>query len=249
MLRLACVHISALPLQLLLRRRPDWRKGPTAVVTHDRPHSPLLWVNENARALNVLPGMKFSSALSFAQDLCAGEVPSEEIESAQKELLSLFWQYSPEVEPSDNSPGVFWLNLAGLELLWPTLRHWGETLLKALSKEKYEAHLVIGFSRFGTLAVACAGAMQQHEKSSQYESVSNPKFWTFEDFETEKSHARQVRLDRLHLPPKKRERLARLGIHTLGDFLQLPPAGVLRRYGPKLYELHRMASYDLDLPL
>lgn len=248
-MRLACLHLSALPLQLLLRRRPEWQKKPTAVVTHDRPHSPLLWVNEKARALGVLPGMKFSSALSFAQELCAGVVSAEEISAAQKELLGLLWQHSPEVEPFDDSPGVFWLNLAGLELLWSSMRSWGVTLLDTLSRETYEAHLVIGFSRFGTLAVACAGGVQQHEKTFPKESAQAARLRVFEDLEAENCCARQIRLDRLHLPPKKRESLARLGIHTLGDFLQLPPASVLRRYGSKLYELHRMASYDLEIPL
>ena len=43
--RVACIDLPALPLQLLLRRRPDWRRLPAAVVAEDNPQAPLLWVN------------------------------------------------------------------------------------------------------------------------------------------------------------------------------------------------------------
>ena len=47
--RLGCVDLPAFPLQLLLRRHPEWRAYPAAVVDQDKPQGLLLWVNENAR--------------------------------------------------------------------------------------------------------------------------------------------------------------------------------------------------------
>ena len=65
--RLACVDLPVLPLQLLLRRHPDWRRQPAAVVDRDKAQGTLLWVNEAARQKRILPGMRYATALSPPQ--------------------------------------------------------------------------------------------------------------------------------------------------------------------------------------
>ena len=62
--RLACVDLPAWPLQLLVRRHPDWRRQPAAVVDRDKAQGTLLWVNEAARQKRILPGMRYATALS-----------------------------------------------------------------------------------------------------------------------------------------------------------------------------------------
>ena len=47
--RMACVDVPAFPLQLLIRRYPEWTALPAAVVEYDRPQGVILWVNEPAR--------------------------------------------------------------------------------------------------------------------------------------------------------------------------------------------------------
>ena len=69
--RMACVDLPAFPLQLLLRRHPDWREHPVAVVDCDKPQGKILWVNERARAQRILPGMRYAAALSLAARLRA----------------------------------------------------------------------------------------------------------------------------------------------------------------------------------
>src|SRR5262249_24475142 len=64
--RLACVNLPVFPLQLLLRRHPDWVAYPTAVVAEDKPQGLILWVNEKGRQLGVLPGLRYDAALSLA---------------------------------------------------------------------------------------------------------------------------------------------------------------------------------------
>ena len=73
--RLACIDLPAFPLQLLLRRRPEWKDRPVAVVDKDTAQGKLLWVNERARASRLLPGMRYAAALSLDGSLCAAEVP------------------------------------------------------------------------------------------------------------------------------------------------------------------------------
>jgi protein ImuB len=64
--RLACVDLPAFPLQLLLRRHPDWAGYPAAVVAEDKPQGLVLWVNEKAREFGVLPGLRYAAAFSLA---------------------------------------------------------------------------------------------------------------------------------------------------------------------------------------
>src|ERR671919_3259830 len=64
--RLACVSLPAFPLQLLLRHHPDWTAYPVVVVDEDKPQGSVLWVNDRARQLGVLPGLRYAAALSLA---------------------------------------------------------------------------------------------------------------------------------------------------------------------------------------
>ena len=47
--RTACVDLPDLPLQLLLREHPDWRKTPVAVVADDRPQAEVQWASTPPR--------------------------------------------------------------------------------------------------------------------------------------------------------------------------------------------------------
>src|SRR5688500_4429030 len=98
--RLACIDLPALPLQLLLKRHPDWRDGAVAVVAEDRPLAPLLYVNEAARRLKVLPGQRFAAALGLARDLRAGTVSASDVEQSVATLADLLRRHSPHVEPA-----------------------------------------------------------------------------------------------------------------------------------------------------
>ena len=84
--RMACVDLPEFPLQLLLKRHPDWREHPVAVVDADLPQGKLLWVNEQARAARILPGMRYAAALSLAGGLRASVVPQEEIDREVRAL-------------------------------------------------------------------------------------------------------------------------------------------------------------------
>ncbi|MBI1851483.1 MAG: DNA polymerase Y family protein [Planctomycetes bacterium] len=233
--RMACVDVPAFPLQILLRRHPEWRRLPAAVVDRDRPQGILLWVNEKARTLRVLPGQRFATALSLARDLRAAEVPSNEIERAVAATADRLRRFTPGVEPADGEPGVFWLDASGLEPLFRSLRRWASLLRADLADAGFAATLVVGFDRFGTYAVA---------KSSARSGLV-----LFDDAASEREAARRIPLDRLALPPSVRDALWKLGVRTVGAFVDLPPRGIESRFGEVAHRLHRLASGALALGL
>ena len=231
--RLACVDLPAFPLQLLMRRHPDWAGHPAAVVAEDKPQGLVLWVNEKARQQGVLPGLRYAAAFSLASGLRAGEVSPAESKKAVTDLSHGLMRFTPEVEPSAQEPGVFWLNGAGLERLYASPQQWAYAIHKDLRAQGFTVNLTIGFTRFGSYAVA---------KAKEGMTV-------FRDPAEERDAARQVPLNRLNIEPEFRDTLFKLGIKTVGGLLSLPPGGLRERFGKEAHRLYRMAAGDLWMPL
>jgi protein ImuB len=231
--RTACINLPQFPLQLLLLRRPDWRPHPVAVVDCDKPQGTILWVNEQARSRRVLPGMRYAAALSLAAGLRAATVPRQEIDGAVNKLVERLRRFSPHVEPDAGQPGLFWLNASGLERLHGSLRNWAGLVRRGLEQAGFRATVVVGFTRFGSSALA----------------RGKRGLLVMRDAADERAAARQVALDRLSLEPPVRDALAKLGITTLGRFVDLPGEGIEKRFGPRVRRLHRSAADELRLPL
>jgi protein ImuB len=180
----------------------------------------------------VLPGLRYAAGVSLAPDLRADTVSSTDITNEITLLAKELARFTPEVEPSTEEPGVFWLSGAGLNLLYPSIREWACAVYEAVKAQGFRARVAVGFTRFGTYAAA------KQEGMAIFENISQ-----------ERSAARKTSLDRLEFDPELCDALFKLGIKTVGAFLLLPPGGLYERFGPKAYRLYRMASSDLWEPL
>lgn len=276
--RIACVALPAFPLQLLLRRHPEWEGFPVAVVDHDKPQGILLWVNEAARAQRILPGMRYAAGLSLTRELRAGLVGEDEIRTEVEALERRLGFFSPEVQPSESEAGVFWIGADGLALLYPSLVRWAQLIRAELAREGYEAEVAVGFSRFGTYASARCGARllrdridrrypsrrggKRPEKTVQLSSTGVPPsssglpsssssadILVFRNPRAEIEVVRHVPIDRLAFDPDLRDTLAKLGIHDLGGFADLPPESLQKRFSKDALRLHRLLRGELWDPL
>jgi protein ImuB len=234
MRRLACVDLPAFPLQLLLRRHPEWREHPAVVVESDKPQAKILWANERARGHRILPGMRYAAGLSLAGRLRAGQVSENEIEREVRRLGACLRRHTPHVEPAEGDPGAFWLDASGLERLHASLADWAGLIRRDLERAGLETSLVVGFRRFGTYALA---------KARRSGVLVLPSA------DGERNAARRVAIERLALEPEARETLHKLGVRTVGAFTDLPPEGIRKRFGRDAHRLHRLASGDLSLPI
>jgi len=231
--RIACVNVPELPLQILLRRHPEWATLPAAVLDRDKAQGVVLWANAAARRTRILPGMRYASALSLSSQLRAAEVPAAEIDAGVEQLARILRFYSAGVEPSPEEPGVFWLDASGLSLLYPSLRQWASSLHADLTASGFHASVAVGFTRFGTYATA---------RTSAGEVV-------FETGDAERERAEAVRLDRLGVDTGVRDALGKLAIHTVGDFLGLPANSVKKRFGADVHRFYQLARGALFAPL
>lgn len=230
---MACVDIPALPLQMLLRTHPDWAGLPVVVVDKEKSLGVVQWVNEHARACRILPGMRYAAGLSLSRDLRGGTVSEDEIQDTVRRLTRRLWDFSPRIEPSPLDPGLFWLDASGLGRLYPSLDTWADTIRGGLQDAGFRAVAAVGFSRFGSYAAARA-------------ATSNVVFQTPEQ---ERAHVRRVPIERLRLDPRFRDTLLKLGIETLGAFIDLPGEGIRKRFGRAAEELHTMARGEGWSPL
>jgi len=242
------VDLPALPLQLLLQAHPSWRKLPTAVIADDRPTSELLWVNDEARKLRVLPGMRFAAARALAPQLRADTVSPEHIEYAVGELFAALHTFSPRVEPNDRTPGVFFLDPGGLARLYGSLEQWSVAIQQELRHRSFSGAVIVGFQRFRCHAIARAsttpsrvapprGTQRAPIRASQLASC-----WVIPDPSREARMAAAVPLEVLDLPPRLRESLAVLGVGTLGELVALPSAELRSRFGEEAARIHALAS-------
>ena len=231
--RTACINIRALPLQLLLRSHPEWRERPVAVVEEEKPLSPILWLNGAAVRGGIRPGMRYAAALSLDRGLCAGTVSEEEAGAAVRQVHGALDRFSPRVEPSGEEPGIFWVDAGGLDWLYDSLEDWAGQMHAALSALELSASVVVGFGRFGAYAIARA-----RNGVAVLPSV-----------EAEEAEYRKVGLVHLPLEPKLRERLDKLAVHTVGDFLALPRERIARHLGEQARELYRFAAGERPTPL
>ncbi len=229
-MRVACVDLPAMPLQLVWRHRPDWRQHPVVVVQEDRPQGVVLWACERARALRVLPGQRYAHALGLCRGLRAQVVAPEVIAAAEQELMGALARLSPRVE--GETKGTFWLDGEGLGTLYPSGTRWGAEILEVVRGCGYAAVAVVGFSRFATYAIARA--------TTPARTAGRPL--VLRTAEAERAATAAVPLARLEIAPKLRDTLARLGVTTLGQLIALPGPGILERFGAAAHQLHQLAA-------
>ena len=224
--RVACVDLRALPLQILLHDRPEWRRYPAAVVAEDRPDSPLILVSPLAERARLRPGMRYGVARDLVPSLRAAPVSDERVKKTVDELTVALATFSPRVEPDVERPGTFYVDPNGLHRIYGGFRSWADAVYQYLRGRRYESAVVVGFERFEAFAVA-----RSHTGIEVIGSRSEGR-----------TKVAEVRLASLGVSPDLLRNLALLDVHTLGDLLTLPGDALHARYGAEASRLHALAG-------
>lgn len=232
--RWACVDAFSFPLQVLLCEEPEWLAHPAAVLDKDHPQGRLMWLNQQARQARLAVGMRYGQALALVPHLRARAVEAGELVPRAEEIARTLGEFSPRVERDEERPGLFFLDASGLGKIYPEWSEWvGSMRARLLGEHGVRVVVVVGFTRFGTFAVARA--------TGRSGVFSRP--------EDERRDAGAVALAKLDLGPSALELTRRLGIGTVAELMELPPESLRRRLGPQVYGLYRRARGDLREPL
>src|SRR6185437_3846022 len=195
--RLACVDIPAFPLQQVVQEHPAWRDEACVIVKDDKPMAEILWSNRAAHKLAIRPGMRFAEAQALAHTLHSSVYNPKAIAQATEKVWRLFLQFTPNVEPSPDLPGVFWLDPNGLTQVFGSLDAWMADVKEALGRSGWLSTVVVGFNRYYVFALA-RGSRQ---------SVLLP------DAAAEKACAQRVWLKQLEVSTQLLHALEPLGVH------------------------------------
>ena len=225
-MRIACVDIPALPLQILRRDKPEWAGLPLAVVGDDRPQAPVLWVSRTAQQLGIRPGMRYAAALGISRELRASTVSAERVAEVRAEMVGALLRHSPRVEPDDERPGVIWIDPEGMVSLFGSLERWAQSVWAELGAHDLFGATVVGFERMRCWAVA-----RTRRDAKVLASA-----------EDEARLAGAVPIGRLDVPPELESALSVLGVRTLDEMLALPPGELSVRFGREASRLHDLFS-------
>lgn len=231
--RSACVALNELPIQLLRRKRPQWRGKPVAVAADESPDAPITHLSREARAAGLRRGLRQGTARSLVLDLCTGVVSEAELRAAEDELCLGLRAFSPRVELEKRFDGAFFIDPNGLGALYGGMRAWAETVHNYLRARGLSASVVVGFQRHRTLVVA------RRTHGAQVLSSA----------EAEREQSDGVSLRELRIDESLCDPLAMLGVLTLGDFLRLPAGELETRFGREAADLHALFSDDRQLPM
>jgi len=235
--KVACLDLPALPLQLVWRKEPELRREAVVVIDEDRPQGTVLWACERARLAGVLPGQRYAHALSLDRGCRAGVVPPALFGAAIALLRAGLHFLSPQVGPGE--PGTFWLDGDGLVRIFidgdgPHGHVWAMTIQRTIRTLGFAGAVVVGFSRFATYAIARA---------------TRTGVTVLRGDADERVAASAVPLARLDVDPKLRDSLARLGVTTVGQMVRLPGGGILERFGREAHRLYQLAAGERWDPL
>jgi protein ImuB len=230
---MACVDVPELPLQMLLRKHPSYRDAPAALVAEERPEAPLLCLNRHARAMRLHTGMRFGAAKSLVPELCAGAISALEVEECVAGLVKDLQTFSPHVERDPVSAGVFYVDPTGLSQLYGGELSWARCVQRYLSGRSYFAAVVVAHGR------ALSYALVRITRGVRVMGTSHDAL----------AAASSVPLERLHVTPKLRDGLARLGLTTLGDLTSFGADQLAVRFGAEAARWCRVARGEEVLPL
>ncbi len=178
------------------------------------------------------------ACVSFSHLSCVGEG----LDVAERErVMGLLRSVSPCVEPYGVDGRAFFLDARGLTGLYCNASRWTREVTGLLRGEGIAHHLVTGFSRFGTWAVATGCCALRGVGESTVRVFRSPG--------EEREAALGVRVEALIGEGRVLEAFGRLRVVTVGDFLRLPSEGLLLRYGEAVRELHAFATGGRETPL
>lgn len=232
-MRWACILLPQLALDHALRQRDD-PQAPLALLSGPANRRVLQTINGAARELGLRPGMALTAAQLLSRDFATADYDLAAVERCQQFLAAWAYRFSSQV--SLHYPRALLLEVhSSLALLgpWPRL----EARLRAeLDDLGYRHRIVLAPNPAAARALANAHdglAVAEHELSRAIERLP---------------------VNRAGLPGEMATALTRMGLRQLRQVLQLPRAGLARRFPPVLLEQldlllgHRPLGLDFYLP-
>lgn len=232
-MRLACVYVPALALQSVLRRTPEWRGTPAALLTHGQGKGRVLQLSTEARRAGVVPGMTAAQAQAACPQLRLLSASPADIEAAEGALADVGFAFAPLIE---QEPERVFFAVDDLKQLYPLGEAaFAQTVQAQAARVGLEARVAVADGK----AVARV-ATRGHERAIVPTGGAGAR-----------QFLARVPIALLTADAELRASFRRWGTSTAGQLAALPPSAVALRLGEagaRVASLARGEDYELFLP-
>lgn len=210
-------------------RQPMLANQPFVFASPERGRMTITAVNAAAAAQGITPAMPLADAKALYPNLPVFNTPPEQEDILLQEIAEWCFRYTPFVvkEPPD---GLI-LEVGGCTHLWDGEAPYLQDILTQIRGAGYDIHAVMADTAGAARAIARSGQTTIVAAGAQAAALAPLPPYT------------------LQLEQALLLRLKKLGLHTIATFMHLPPAALLRRFGPELTRKLAQASGDETEPL
>ncbi len=230
----ACLYADELPMQALLRLRPELHGQPCVVTDGTPPLQQVCSINAKARRLGIAHAMTRVEVDTFRSVTVLHR--SHDEEAAMKGLLlKAISVFSPRVEDkSDDGAFLCFIDIAGLQKLFGPPVVFAENLLTHISK-------------LGVLA--CVAVSRNANAAAAFAKTLSPRAAPMIIPAGEEAAAlAPLPLSVINITQEQREILSRWGIYTLGMLAELPEDDLIARMGQAGQRLRQLARGEFPHP-
>jgi protein ImuB len=228
--RLACLVVPLFPLAARLRGEPALKDEAVVLCEGNGTAAHVVAATRKARKAGIRPGFTLPQARALLPDLLARARDTESERAAQEALLDVAGTVSPRVE--DAGDGVVYLDVDGLERLFPDERDLGLALIAAAKRESLPARCGLASSKLAARVAATLPDSPVAVRAGGEAAFLAP-----------------LPLAKLDPEAEIVETLARWGLASVGDLAKLSAADVASRLGARGLALHETARGRDPRPL
>ncbi|HBU49596.1 MAG TPA: hypothetical protein DEB46_14925 [Myxococcales bacterium] len=222
--RRAVLQLPELALQWVFIQEPRWREKELVLSRSDHPGARVLALNEAARRRRIRVHQTLAQARALAPELITYPWPEAQLILCQERVAQWLSERVPSLALFTDEPGVFVLDVSGLEAVVGPLKSWAQALLVSLQEEEgLWGRIVLGYDPMPA-RVLCPQACP---------------VLILRDPEMEQAQLAEQPLSALGLNARLQGQLAPLGLRSIGDFLALGAQALGRRFGAEAEGLHR----------
>ncbi len=228
--RITCLYVPLFPLAARLRSEPELTGEALVLLEGNGNAARVHAASRRARKAGIRRGMSLAQARALLPKVTARGRDSAAERAAQQSLLEIAEALSPRVE--DAGEGVVFIDASGLERHWADERDLGTSIIRAVERAGMSARVGIAGCKLAARVAA--------EQSDSPTLVANGD---------EAGFLAPLPLSRLLAETHILARLGRWGIHSIGQFAELPKNDVASRFGELGQRLHRQARGIDSRPL
>lgn len=227
--RIVVIWFPHLLAEWQLRRKPQLQTQPFALALMERNRRVVKAVNAIAQQKGVYPDMVVADCRALVPDLEVYDYDPQQPAKLLSALAEWCIRFTPGV--SVDLPDSLILDASGCTHLWGGETEYASDIQKRFKEFGYTTRIAIADT------IACGWAIS-HFGSDQ--SIINP--------DGQAKAIEHLPPAALRLEPKTSEKLAKLGLKTIGSFMRMPRAALRRRFGKHvLQRLDQALGAEMEL--